>query len=145
MKKYGDLLVFPLLPVILAGIDLFTKSRIKKRHPEKAVFNKGFAHNVMDNKSSLVAAISASLTAALIYKLCRFRGGGWAGRVKKLGMAFILGGSAGNTWERVKNRRVTDFIHIGKYVYNAADLFIYAGTVMAVCGEVLDGDNTFRL
>ena len=48
-----------------------------------------------------------------------------------LGMAFIIGGTVGNLWDRVFRGGVIDFIDVKFWpIFNLADIFITAGVVL---------------
>ena len=48
-----------------------------------------------------------------------------------LGMAFIIGGTAGNLWDRVFRGGVIDFINLKFWpIFNVADIFIITGVVL---------------
>ena len=55
--------------------------------------------------------------------------------------ALILGGAAGNLWDRIRLGKVIDFIDIGIknlrwYTFNLADFFIVVGIIMLIAAEV---------
>ena len=55
--------------------------------------------------------------------------------------ALILGGAAGNLWDRIRLGKVIDFIDIGIknlrwYTFNLADLFIVVGIIMLIAAEI---------
>ncbi len=98
------------------------------------VKNSGFAFNRFDKHPKLVAAVSAAATALVGYKAFTCRKDetfyGWA-------LLFL--GAVSNTGERLLKGYVTDYIKIGKYEYNVADLMIFTGTALIIKGELWKG------
>ncbi|MGB9404900.1 MAG: signal peptidase II [Candidatus Acidiferrales bacterium] len=77
----------------------------------------------------VLIVFSAGVILFLVWLLQTGRAGGSLGQA---GMALILGGAAGNVFDRVLRRGVTDFIdfHIGNhhwYTFNVADSAIVIG------------------
>ncbi len=60
-------------------------------------------------------------------------------RLLRFGLALMLGGAIGNNIDRVRKGSVTDFITFGpkfKIHYNIADFAIFAGSFLALLGEL---------
>jgi hypothetical protein len=53
-----------------------------------------------------------------------------------IALGLVLGGAMGNVWGILLFSRVVDFIRIGDYVYNMADMFIYASKWFFIVGAV---------
>ena len=95
------------------------------------VKNSGFAGNRFDKHPKAVATVSAALTGVVCCKMI--------GAYKKAsfpGWAMLFAGAVSNTLERVLKGYVTDYIRIGKYEYNVADLMIYTGIAIIIGGEL---------
>ncbi len=131
---------FPFFIISLLGffLDLGSKKWMRTHRAGKVVENRGFAGNMLDGKPAAVAAVSVVMTAAVGAAAFRVKGTGTGALLSRLGLSTILGGAAANTFERVAKRRVTDFIHLGKYYYNPADFLIYAGCALWMAGEVVN-------
>ncbi len=110
------------LAAFIAAGDTVIKNRISEPLKTK---NRGFALNRLDKYPGAVAAVSGLLTAVTAYGLVK---------TKKYGVAYalILGGALSNTYERLFKGYVTDYIKIGKVVYNLSDFAIFAGALMYV-------------
>jgi signal peptidase II len=83
---------------------------------------------------ALLIAFSMGVIALLAWLLVTGRAGGWLG---EWGLTLILGGAAGNVWDRALRHSVIDFIdfHIGGYhwyTFNVADSAIVIGAGLVV-------------
>jgi signal peptidase II len=95
-----------------------------------ALWNEGAAFGLPVPKGLLVP-VSAVVLALL-----------WTRRrCSRLGTGLVLGGGISNLLERLRHGRVYDYIRfprapgsLRRYVYNLADLAIFAGTVLMVLG-----------
>lgn len=59
--------------------------------------------------------------------------------VHKFGVGFFLGGGLGNLYDRIKEGAVTDFFSfkcLPKVIFNVADLFVMAGALLILIGEL---------
>jgi signal peptidase II len=84
--------------------------------------------------SSVLILFSMGVIALLFWLLATGRAGGWLGQS---GLALILGGAAGNVFDRLLRHSVTDFIdfHLGShhwYTFNLADSAIVVGASLVV-------------
>lgn len=101
--------------------------------------NSGVAFGLLADSESpwlaqLLIAFSVGVILLLVWLLATGRAGG---RLGQSGLAFILGGAAGNVLDRVLRRSVTDFIdfHLGThhwYAFNLADSAIVVGAGLIV-------------
>lgn len=99
-----------------------------------------FADTESPWRAPLVISFSLAVMALVVWLLITDRAGGWLGRS---GMAFILGGAAGNLLDRVARRSVTDFIdfHVGShhwYTFNLADSAICVGAALVLLELLFD-------
>lgn len=80
--------------------------------------------------------LSVSLTVLLVAVLFFF----WFIRLRRktsVGTAFIIGGVAGNLWDRIFRTGIIDFIDVRIWpVFNLADVFITAGVVLILYNMV---------
>jgi signal peptidase II len=84
--------------------------------------------------SSVLILFSLGVIVLLSWLLATGRAGGWLGQS---GVALILGGAAGNVFDRLLRHSVTDFIdfHLGShhwYTFNLADSAIVVGASLVV-------------
>ncbi|MGA8144599.1 MAG: signal peptidase II [Candidatus Acidiferrales bacterium] len=82
----------------------------------------------------VLIVFSTVVIALLLWLLATGRAGG---RLGQAGLALILGGAAGNVFDRVLRHSVTDFIdfHIGShhwYTFNVADSAIVVGAGLVI-------------
>ena len=61
----------------------------------------------------------------------------------KLGMALLLGGAASNAYDRIINKKVTDYFRISigskrleRIIFNLGDMAIFIGALLTVIGEI---------
>lgn len=121
---------------------LGNKVIVRKSH------NKGIALNALDGHTFLVKLLSVGMTLAVAAAAVRVflkRDVTAAGRGKKLGLAWILGGAVSNTYDRVFRGYVVDYFSFNtkwtklrRIVFNLADMFIIAGSVMFSCFDTAD-------
>ena len=99
--------------------------------------NSGFAGNRLSGRRKLVVGLSTAVFAFCVVIYAAILSGS-AGRTVKAGMGLMMGGAAGNVFDRIVKGRVTDFIiakPVKKIIFNLADLFILTGAVVTVlCG-----------
>lgn len=105
-----------------------------------------FADSETPWRAPLLVAFSVAVMAFIVWLLAAGRAGGWLGRY---GMAFILGGAAGNVFDRALRRSVTDFIdfHLGSYhwyTFNLADSAIVIGAALVVLELLCDARQSGR-
>ena len=112
--------------VFTAAADLKIKDVMSEISPDQVIYNKGFAANRLDSRPRVVALVSAALTAVITAVF--FSGKYTPG--EELANGLILGGALSNTSERIARGKVTDYIPLGKYVYNIGDFAIYAGSLI---------------
>ena len=82
----------------------------------------------------LLVGFSIAVIGLLLWLLATGRAGGWLG---EWGLAMILGGAAGNVFDRALRHSVIDFIdfHVGTYhwyTFNLADSAIVIGAFLVV-------------
>ena len=112
--------------VFTAAADLKIKDVMSELSPGEVIYNKGFAANRLDSRPRLVALVSAAVTAVCAGAFLTTK----AYPGEELANGLILGGAISNTSERIARGKVTDYIPLGKYVYNIGDFAIYAGCLI---------------
>jgi signal peptidase II len=113
--------------------------------------NPGVAFGLLaDSNSSwrapLLIVFSVSVIGLIVWLLATHRAGGLLGQC---GMTLILGGAAGNVFDRIVRRSVTDFIdfHIGDYhwyTFNLADSAIVIGAGLVILELLRDWRHPSR-
>ena len=112
--------------------------------------NPGIAFGVFSNSSSpwlapLLLVSSAAVMVLLVWAIVTGRAGG---ALAQCGLALILGGAAGNAFDRLIHGGVTDFLEVRLWTYiwpafNAADSAITVGAVLVLL-ELLFGGSGHR-
>jgi signal peptidase II len=102
-----------------------------------------FAESPAAWKTSLLAALSLVAMAVIAYLLWKTGG---SLNSTSIALSLILGGAAGNFWDRVVQGRVVDFLHvyIGDHVwpdFNVADSAIVVGAVLLLADIVFASPN----
>ena len=145
---------------LLSGVgafltDQFFKSRIEKDRIEngkqyfgdlitiKKSVNKGFIMNNLEEKPRWVLSwVSAMFgMTAYIYLMTL---GKKHRKIKRLGLALMVGAAASNLYDRIKKDGVTDYFvikGIPKIIFNLSDIVIIFGAVIAVIGELVGDDE----
>ncbi len=111
---------------------------IRKHH------NRGLALNVGDKRQKLIAILSLGMTAVLtVFFIITLGNKGNA--LLRTGLAFLLGGAFGNTYDRLKRKYVVDFVSFNvpfkglrSIVFNIADFCIMIGALLTVLGAGFD-------
>jgi signal peptidase II len=158
--------VWPLAAVAGAvlGIDQAAKYAVKKFTEPGAMHelipgllnfvrttNPGVAFGILAEsrahwRTPLLIAVSIAVICFIIWLIATGRAGGALGQY---GVAFVLGGAAGNLYDRVVHESVTDFIdfHIGAYhwyTFNVADSAIVLGAGLIVLELLRDWRHPHR-
>ena len=97
-----------------------------------------FADSPSAWKTSVLIALSLAAMAVICYLLWK---SSYALNTTSIGLSLILGGAAGNFWDRIIRGRVVDFLHfyIGTYSwpdFNVADSAIVVGAILLIA-EIL--------
>lgn len=102
--------------------------------------NRGLMLNLGEKKSSLVAALSLSLTAVLTLVFIVSLGRKGSGLLR-VGLALLLGGAFSNTYDRLKRKYVVDYLsfpvkwkRLRSIVFNISDFCIMIGALLCVLG-----------
>ena len=155
-KEKAVIAVLLALPVAIAAGDQILKRKAKRKLREgeerrigrppftfilRRIENKGAALNLGDKKPAVIRFISVFVTAALtlLYIITLGRCGKG---LLKAGMALLLGGAYSNTYDRLRDGYVTDYISAAggpawfrKIVFNIGDFCIAAGAALMVAGQ----------
>lgn len=137
------------IAITIFGFDYFLKKYLDKilpLHTEKSIlkdkiiinklYNKGAALNFMQNHPKALKFLTSGFIISLILVLCnllRSKGNGLC----KLGLAFTIGGSLSNAWDRYTKKYVIDYFSfpikkIRNIVFNISDMFIFIGCIILV-------------
>lgn len=132
-----------LLAPICFCTDQITKRRALKKYKDgsqrylfkdfirlKIVYNKGAFLGLLSSKPKLLGIIQFVTYIGLVFTTIGsfiFRGG----QLLKMGLSLMTGGASGNLYDRVKRKKVVDFISfkpIKNVYFNFADFFVFIGT-----------------
>ncbi|MBX6350549.1 MAG: signal peptidase II [Clostridia bacterium] len=87
--------------------------------------NSGAAFSLLEGRTLFLVVVTfAVLAAVLVYggELLR------RGRAARIGLALVVGGAAGNLWDRLTAGGVADFLHLHHWpVFNVADSAVVVG------------------
>ena len=136
-------------------VDQFLKGQVEKDKIEtgkhyfgdlitiKKSVNKGLIMNNLEEKPRWVLSwVSAMFgMTAYIYLLTL---GKKHRKIKRLGLALMVGAAASNLYDRITKGGVTDYFvikGIPKIVFNLSDLVIILGAVISVLGEIVGNDD----
>ena len=145
---------------LLSGVgaffaDQFIKGQIEKGKIEdgkqyfgdlitiKKSINKGLIMNNLEERPRWVLSWVSAIfgMTAYIYLLTL---GKKHRKLKRLGLALIVGAAASNLYDRIKKDGVTDYFVIKcmpKVIFNLADLVIIFGAMISVIGEIVGNDE----
>ena len=154
-RKGGPMIYLLIICIVfLADFYLKTWIEVKSRkelpitladgHIElRRLHNKGLAGSRLENKPRTATLISslAFIGCILLAVPVLFKKGV---RTDKAALAMIIGGAAGNLFDRIGRGYVVDFItfpkakikQIRRFVYNLADLFIFLGSALLLIREL---------
>lgn len=145
---------------LLSGVgafltDQFLKSRVEKDKIEtgkqyfgdsitiKKSVNKGLIMNNLEEKPRWVLSLASAMfgMTAYIYLLTL---GKKHRKVKRLGLALMVGAAASNLYDRIKKGGVTDYFvikGIPKVIFNLSDIVIIFGSIISIIGELVGKDE----
>jgi len=151
VRKY-----FFLIAAAVIGLDRLTKWAVARYIPLNGsisivpglfhishVENRGAAFGLFADSTfpwKIAALVGFSLIALVIVTVLLWKNGHTLSTTT-IGLSLILGGAAGNLWDRVVAGRVVDFLHfyVGSYTwpdFNVADSAIVVGAILLV-SEIL--------
>lgn len=103
--------------------------------------NRGAMLNFMQDRQQMVAGFSMGITACLVgvyASLLKKKGR----RLKKTGLAFLVGGACSNVVDRLRRGYVVDYFSfpskwkkLREIVFNIGDIFIFLGAFLSVFGN----------
>ncbi len=147
-------MAYLLLAVFIFASDFFVKTQIEARKASdfpvdlehglrlERHHNRGFLLNRMEEKPGLVRLLSV-LIAVPLAVWCLFSMFRKGSPVKKTAAAFLLGGAASNTCDRLSRGYVVDYLRLSgarikkirNIIFNIADFFLFLGAaILAVRG-----------
>ncbi len=144
-------MIYILIAVAIFGLDFFLKRHmdkklekgqeieiLKKRVVLRKYYNRGVILDSFEKWPRLVQALSGFvlLAASLLFLVILPKKGR---KGMKLGLALLVGGGAGNFFDRLKRGHVIDyfsfrsrFSRISRVVFNLSDLFIFLGAFLVL-------------
>ena len=109
----------------------------------KKSVNNGLVMNHFEEKPrwvlSLVSAVFGMTTYIYLLTL-----GKKHRKIKRLGLALMVGAAASNLYDRIKKGGVTDYFvvkGIPKVIFNLSDIIIVIGAVISILGELVGNDD----
>lgn len=98
------------------------------------ILNDGGAFGILGGSQIVLIVGSVIAVAVVLWMLFS----GPPSRLTTSGCALILGGAAGNLFDRITSGAVTDYIHFEFwYVFNAADIAIVSGVALLLISSFL--------
>ncbi|HKM33965.1 MAG TPA: signal peptidase II [Lachnospiraceae bacterium] len=104
--------------------------------------NKGAFWNLGEKYPKVVMFVSLLMTG-LIFILFLLSFGQKGNGLLQLGLAAVLGGAFSNTYDRLKQNYVVDYVsfqvkwkHLANTVFNISDFFIMTGALMSCLGSL---------
>jgi signal peptidase II len=113
------------------------KIKLTKHH------NSGLAMDILEHKTEWVLAASSVMVAILCIMMALVMPKKGK-RLLKYGFAFLIGGAAGNLYDRAVRRYVVDYFSfqtgiawIDRIIFNLSDLCILVGIVLVAVGDAV--------
>lgn len=101
------------------------------------VKNSGISFGVLANKTLLIIFINIVIICALVYFMKFVKS-----KIGKVGIALILVGSLSNFIDRLFLGYVIDFIDVGFFICNIADIYIFLGACLLIFGMENNGNKS---
>jgi lipoprotein signal peptidase len=100
--------------------------------------NDGGAFGLLAGRGVILLAGGAVAVAVVVWMLFS----GAPSRVTAAACGMILGGAAGNLFDRLQSGAVTDYVHFSFwYIFNAADAAIVAGVALLLLSSLRGSDD----
>ena len=132
------------LDEIFLGSEIFSSKFLNIR----LIWNEGIAFGLLSFKEktfyNFLTIIIFIIILVIFFMIIKSRG------LKKYSLIMILGGAAGNFFDRVVAKAVPDFIdlHVGDFhwfIFNIADVFITLGVILMIILEFADNNKEKKL
>ncbi len=106
--------------------------------------NEGVAFGMLDNAQSVVIALTAFLTGAIVVYIVLKRKS--ERKIILIPLTMIAGGAAGNLIDRIRLGYVTDFIdvHSWLFIFNFADICVVLGCLILLLAVLFPGRGSRR-
>lgn len=103
--------------------------------------NRGMALGLFQGSSSVVGWVTVAVLVGMFVYMVRLPPQQW---LMRAGLAVLIGGAAGNLWDRLTTGAVLDFIEVRPLptVFNVADILIYVGLFLLLAGTWWQGEET---
>ena len=121
--------------------DDFQKKILRDHILLRKSHNCGAMLNFMEERRQAVAGFSMGITVCLagVYAFLLKKKGC---RIKKTGLAFLVGGACSNVFDRLRRGYVVDYFSFSvkwkrfrEIVFNIGDIFIFLGAILSVFGN----------
>lgn len=136
-------MVYIFIIIIIILLDYFSKQKVidkipvgEKREISKNIFlwhvkNEGVAYGRFSKHINYILISTGAILSTLVYIFLKIPKD--TKKFLKLSLALVIGGGLGNFFDRLVNKKVTDFIYIkhkNAPIFNIADIFIFIGAVL---------------
>lgn len=145
-----------LLAPICLVIDQYSKNKAIKEIPKLnntslmggklllgLVYNEGAFLGMLSKKKQLLMIANIFSIAVLVFIIVSvFFSKGY--HLVKFGISLMTGGALGNIYDRIKRKKVVDFLAFGfkpNIYLNFADIFVFIGGILVFIGSVLIGSK----
>lgn len=125
------------------GEDLENKQILGKKIKLRKHHNTGIAMDFMNHKTGWVLAVSSIILTILCFFLA-FVMPKKGKKLIKYGLAFLIGGAAGNVYDRAVRHYVVDYFSfqtglawLDRIIFNISDIFIFIGMILLVIGDAV--------
>ena len=115
----------------IAIIAFITDRATKSYLPADKLYNSGAAFGILEGKTAFLSVFSVLVLAFLV--VYTVKNAKTSGIIQKIGLGMVMGGTAGNLYDRISYGHVIDFIRLGFIdfpVFNGADVFINIGVIL---------------
>lgn len=145
----------------LFGLDFLLKERIEAQSPEEFPrdlegtggkirlyrnHNHGFCFGFLKEKTELVKQIPLAMTSAAAGILAWLLTNKKSTLSERLGFTLVTAGGLSNLCDRLRRGYVVDYFSfqvkwLEKVVFNLGDLFLFAGSLLLILSELLEGKS----
>ncbi|MFI3231694.1 MAG: signal peptidase II, partial [bacterium] len=140
------------------GTDFLSKELIKRKYEineEVKIYKSLYVKHIKNNGLAMGflskfqnAIYIMMLSSLMLFTFLFGKGFEKNSKIKNIGYSFVLSGGLGNFIDRFFNKNITDFIYvkidkrfkdkkINVPIFNIADIFILAGSVLMAVGEIV--------
>lgn len=127
------------------GEKVENKKILRKKVRLRKHYNAGMAMHLWEHRTGLILAASSIILMIFCFSMALVMPK--KGRkLIKYGLAFLIGGAAGNVYDRAVRHYVVDYfsfqtgvVWLDRMIFNISDICIFVGMLLIMVGEALDG------